>query len=193
LICLLIRNDSLQYNQPHITKLLKHCKKGKQSAQFEIYKLYYKAMYNTSFRILKNSFEAEDVMQESFLVAFTKLGTFKGEVAFGSWLKRIVINKSISQLRKNNKFDTITLDIVPEPNQEIAYAAEYKGLSVKEIKEAIAQLKNNYRLVLTLNLIEGYDSEEISEIMNISYQNSRTMLSRARSSLRKILIVNYEG
>jgi len=151
-------------------------------------------MYNASFRILKNSFEAEDVMQESFLVAFTKLGTFKGEVTFGSWLKRIVINKSISQLRKNNKFDTIILDIVAEPNEEITHAAaEYTGLSVKDIKEAIAQLKNNYSLVLTLNLIEGYDSEEISEIMNISYQNSRTMLSRAKSSLKKILIVNYEG
>ncbi len=99
----------MQSNNQHITELLHRCKNGERSAQFEIYKLYYKAMYNTSFRILKDSFEAEDVMQESFLVAFTKLGTFKGDVAFGAWLKRIVINKSITQIRKSHKFDQVTL------------------------------------------------------------------------------------
>ncbi len=151
-------------------------------------------MYNTSLRVLKDSFEAEDVMQESFLVAFTKLGTFKGEVTFGSWLKRIVINKSISQLRKNNRFETVTLDVVPELNEVTEYDNnEYTQLSVQEIKDAISQLKDNYSLMLTLNLIEGYDSEEISQIMNISYQNSRTMLSRAKSKLKKVLTVNYEG
>ena len=192
MLCLLDRNDSLQYNQPHITKLLKHCKNGKQSAQFEIYKLYYKAMFNTSLRILKNSVEAEDVMQESFLVAFTKLSTFKGEVTFGSWLKRIVINKSISAVRKNNKYDFVSLDIVPEASEEIGDNTEYSSVNATEITEAIHQLKDNYRLIINLNLIEGYDTEEIAQIMNISYQNSRTMLSRAKKKLRKLVTVHYE-
>jgi len=94
----------LPNNNQHIANLLERCLQNEQSAQFEIYKRYYRAMYNTSLRILKDSFEAEDVMQESFLTAFNKLGTFKGEVAFGAWLKRIVINKSITQYRKNNRF-----------------------------------------------------------------------------------------
>ena len=183
----------MQSNNQHITELLHRCKNGERSAQFEIYKLYYKAMYNTSFRILKDSFEAEDVMQESFLVAFTKLGTFKGDVAFGAWLKRIVINKSITQIRKSHKFDHVTLEVIPDQIEENKEDSEYTMLKAKDILEGINQLKDNYRLAITLNLIEGYDYEEIGEIMNISYQNSRTIISRAKNKLRQLLVVNYEG
>lgn len=152
-------------------------------------------MYNTSFRILKDSFEAEDVMQESFLVAFTKLSTFKGEVTFGSWLKRIVINKSITQLRKNNKHKEVSLDVVAEQSEfdiDTIDSDDYIMLKAKDISQAINQLKDNYRLALTLNLIEGYDYEEIAEIMNITYQNSRTTISRAKNKLRQLLVLNYE-
>ncbi len=187
MICLSNRNDPLHTKNQHITNLLQRCIKGEQSAQFEIYKLYYKAMFNTSLRILKNSFEAEDVMQESFLVAFTKLGTFKGEVTFGSWLKRIVINKSITQLRKNNKYEEVSLDKVAEQSENEVDNAEYTMIKAKDISESINQLKDNYRIALTLNLIEGYDYEEIAEIMKITYQNSRTTISRAKNKLRQLL------
>lgn len=184
----------MQNNNQHITQLLQRCKNGEQSAQFEIYKLYYKAMFNTSLRILNDSFEAEDVMQESFLVAFTKLSTFKGEVSFGAWLKRIVINKSITQLRKNKKFDHVPLEVVTEKGDYDGNGnEEYSTLSMKVILGAINQLKDNYKVALTLNLIEGYDYEEISDIMKISYQNSRTIISRAKNKLRQLLVVNYEG
>ena len=179
-------------NNQHIAKLLERCLTGEHSAQFEIYKLYYKAMYNTAHRILKDSFEAEDVMQESFLTAFIKLGTFKGEVAFGAWLKRIVINKSITQFRKNNKVKEVGLDVVPEQASHDTEETAYTMLSVKDITNSINQLKDNYRVALTLNLIEGYDYEEIAEIMNITYQNSRTTISRAKNKLRQLLVVNYE-
>jgi len=150
-------------------------------------------MYNTSLRILKDSFEAEDVMQESFLTAFTKLGTFKGEVAFGAWLKRIVINKSITQYRKNSKVKEVGLDVVPEQADKDITETEYTLLSVNDITNNINQLKDNYRVALTLNLIEGYDYEEIAGIMNITYQNSRTTISRAKSKLRQLLEMSYEG
>lgn len=182
----------MQKNNQHIAKLLERCLKGQSSAQFEIYKLYYKAMYNTSLRILKDSFEAEDVMQESFLTAFNKLGTFKGEVAFGAWLKRIVINKSITQFRKNSKVKEVGLDVVAEQSNNEEEEAEYTLLSVKDITNSINQLKDNYRVALTLNLIEGYDYEEIAEIMDITYQNSRTTISRAKNKLRQLLVVSYE-
>jgi len=149
-------------------------------------------MYNTALRILKDSFEAEDVMQESFLTAFTKLGTFKGKVAFGAWLKRIVINKSITQYRKNNKVKEVGLDVVAEQTDTNIEETEYNLLSVQDIKGSINQLKDNYRIALTLNLIEGYDYEEISEIMDITYQNSRTTISRAKNKLRKLLVMSYE-
>ncbi len=175
----------MQHTNQHISNLLLRCKNGEQSAQFEIYKSYYRAMYNTALRILNNSFEAEDMMQESFLIAFTKLGTFKGEVTFGSWLKRIVINKCLTQLKKNNRFEEVKLEVIKEDvEEEIIKNYEIKP---QIILETINGLKDNYRIALNLHLIEGYDYEEISGIMNITYENSRTTISRAKSKLRKLL------
>jgi RNA polymerase sigma-70 factor (ECF subfamily) len=167
---------------------------GKQSAQLEIYNRYYKAMYNTAFRIVKDSAEAEDVMQESFLSAFTKLHTFKGDVTFGAWLKRIVINNSIYHYKKQQKNRTADLDDVMykvEDNDGVASDQNgYTELKAQKVMETMKSLKDNYRVSLTLHLIEGYDYEEISEIMNISYANCRTTISRAKESLRKKLTLN---
>ncbi|MDT0553840.1 RNA polymerase sigma factor [Urechidicola vernalis] len=179
----------MQHTNQHTSELLLRCKNGEQSAQFEIYKLYYKAMYNTALRILNNSFEAEDMMQESFLIAFTKLGTFKGEVAFGAWLKRIVINKCLTQLKKNNRFEEVKLEV--KRNESVEEVIETESLEPKLILNAINGLKDNYRIALNLHLIEGYDYEEISEIMDISYENSRTTISRAKSKLRTTLTTQY--
>ena len=89
----------------HTNILIERCKKGDKAAQFTIYKQYYKAMYNTALRIVNDSFEAEDIMQESFLAAFTKLHTFSENVTFGAWLKKIVINNSLTALKKNNRIE----------------------------------------------------------------------------------------
>ena len=183
----------MQTKEVNINQLLSQCELGVQSAQLEVYKRYYKAMYNTALRILKDSFEAEDVMQESFLVAFTKLSTFKKEVAFGAWLKRIVINRSLTQLKKNKRIDEVSLDVIPDTEEEEIENTDYAAVKAKEIVATINQLKDNYRVALTLNLIEGYDYEEVAEIMKITYQNSRTTISRAKNKLRKLLVVSYEG
>ncbi len=175
----------------HTDVLLQLCKEGKQSAQLEIYNRYYKAMYNTAFRIVKDSAEAEDVMQESFLNAFTKLHTFKGEVTFGSWLKRIVINNSIYHYRKQQKKNEVALDEVlykVEDNDGIASDHVFTELKAQKVLETMKLLKENYRVSLTLHLIEGYDYEEISTLMNMSYANCRTTISRAKESLRKKMI-----
>jgi len=176
----------LQHKNQHIDQLLQKCKNGEQSAQLEIYKRYYRAMYNTALRILNNSFDAEDMMQESFLIAFTKLSTFKGEVTFGAWLKRIVINNSLTALKKNNRLNTVPLEKVDlkEVNEE---KQDYSFLKASDILNKVALLKNNYKIALTLNLIEGYDYEEIAQIMDISYENSRTTVSRAKNKLRQLL------
>lgn len=183
----------MQEKQKHITTLLQACKKGNQPAQFEIYKLYYGAMYNTALRIMHNSFEAEDIMQEAFLSAFTKLETFKGEVTFGAWLKRIVINKCLTQLKKNSRFDEVKLELVENKtamdDEQILNNEnmDFNTLKAKAVMDTIGTLKENYRVALTLCLIEGYDNEEVSKIMNISNENCRTTISRAKSKLRIML------
>ncbi len=184
------------HNQkPNIAQLIKSCLKGDQSAHTEIYRCYYKAMYNTAYRILNDSFEAEDIMQESFLTAFSKLSTFKSEskydknfVPFGSWLKRIVINKSLTQLKKNKKFEFQNNDLKPienisESKDEITEIDE--KITVKQILESINKLKQNYRLVLTLSLIEGFDNEEIAQILKTNNQQVRTTISRAKKKLKE--------
>ena len=153
----------------------------------EVYKLYFKAMYNTSFRILKDEFEAEDMMQEAFLTAFTKLKSFKGEVAFGAWLKRIVINKSLTQLKKKNKYNDVKLEIVHQQEIEDAPISN-NNLKANNVLTQLNNLKENYRLVLTLNLIEGYDYEEIAQILNYTNENVRTTISRAKKKLKQVLL-----
>ncbi len=177
----------------NIEQLVKLCISGNQSAQLEIYNRYYKAMYNTSLRIVKNSFEAEDIMQDSFLLAFTKLKSLKDVKIFGAWLKRIVINNSIYHYKKNNKNPEVPLDDilykVEDSNDGIDSSYEFTTIKAREILNTMKTLKDNYRIALTLNLIEGYDYEEISEIMNISNANCRTTISRAKESLRQKLLV----
>ncbi len=172
-------------------QLVKLCKSGNQSAQLEIYNRYYKAMYNTSFRIVKNSFEAEDIMQDSFLLAFTKLETLKEAKIFGPWLKRIVINNSIHHYKKNNKNHDVPLDDVLFKVEDTSIGIdsdyEFTNLKAKAVLNTMKLLKDNYRIALTLNLIEGFDYEEISEIMNITQVNCRTTISRAKESLRQKL------
>lgn len=155
----------------------------------QVYKAYYKAMYNSAFRILKDEFEAEDIIQEAFLTAFTKLNTFKGEVTFGAWLKRIVINKSLTQLKKNNRYDEVKLEVIPN-YEEKEVVVDYDSLEVKNILNHIKNLKDNYRLVLTLNLIEGYDYDEIAQILDYTNENVRTTISRAKKKLKQVILAN---
>ncbi len=186
----------MSHKKENTDVLVQLCLQGKQSAQLEIYNRYYKAMYNTSLRIVKDSAEAEDVMQESFLNAFTKLHTFKGEVTFGSWLKRIVINNSIYHYRKQRKKNEVDLDDVMykvEDNDGVVSDHDHAitELKAQKVMETMNLLKDNYRVSLTLHLIEGYDYEEISKIMDISYANCRTTISRAKQSLRNKLTIAY--
>lgn len=146
-------------------------------------------MYNSALRILKNEFEAEDLMQEAFLSAFTKLNDFKEEVTFGAWLKRIVINKSLTQLKKNNRYNEVKMEIVTNDVEEVTNV-NYNTLNTKDILSAINSLRDNYRIILTLSLIEGYDNEEIAQILNYSNENVRTTISRAKNKLKGILTQN---
>ncbi len=177
---------------PRHLDLVEACKRGDQKAQFEMYRLYNAAMYNTTLRIVGDSDDAEDVMQEAFLKAFEKLDTYRGAVSFGAWLKRIVINKALDFLRV--KKEQLSLEdtgevgeMVDEPvdTGEVEYRAE-------AIKKAIYDLPEGYRVVLSLILLEGYDHEEVSAILNISNATSRTQYHRAKKRLIELLKRNSD-
>jgi RNA polymerase sigma-70 factor (ECF subfamily) len=165
--------------------ILDGCKVGDQKAQFQIYKLYYKAMYNTSLRIVNDTMEAEDIMQESFLSAFEKIDTYSGTVSFGAWLKKIVINRSLDALGKRKAvFEDIESHAgIRDESHEDSVRSEEIDVKVEEVKEAIESLPDGYRVILSLYLLEGYDHDEIAEIMKISSSTSRSQLSRAKQKL----------
>jgi len=165
--------------------LIDGCKNCDQKAQFQIYKLYYKAMYNTSLRIVNNTMEAEDIMQESFLSAFEKIDTYSGTVSFGAWLKRIVINRSLDALGKRKAvFEDIETHIgIRDESNDENDRNEDLDVKINEVKDAIEHLPDGYRVILSLYLLEGYDHDEIAEILNISSSTSRSQLSRARQKL----------
>ena len=165
--------------------LIDGCKTGDQKAQFQIYKLYYKAMFNTSLRIVNETMEAEDIMQESFLSAFEKIETYSGTVSFGAWLKKIVINRSLDALnRRKAIFEDIDIHIgIKDSSGEDLAQKEELDIRVEEVKEAINRLPDGYRIILSLYLLEGYDHDEIAEILSISSSTSRSQLSRAKQKL----------
>lgn len=179
----------------HIDELLEKCRLGDERAQMMVYKKYSKAMYNTAFRIVKHSAEAEDIIQECFLKAFRKLDTYQGTSTFGAWLKKIVVNESINAYNKNIKYQEVSYNDefkhAADENPGISSEEEQENPRVKQILRSLNSLKENYRVTLTLHLIEGYDYEEICEILNISNANCRTTISRAKESLRKKLM-SYE-
>ncbi|KAA1246922.1 RNA polymerase sigma factor [Aquimarina sp. RZ0] len=170
-------------------QLIEKCRNHDQNAQMEIYNRYYKAMYNASYRIIKDSAEAEDVMQEAFLTAFTKLPMLEDDKMFGSWLKKIVINSSLTISRKRNTQGNVPLETVEYAltDTEGIVQQDITTIKANNVLNTLGQLKESYSTVLSLHLIEGYDYEEICEIMNISYSNCRTLISRAKESLRKKL------
>jgi RNA polymerase sigma factor (sigma-70 family) len=165
--------------------ILDACKDGDQKAQFQIYKLYYKAMYNTSLRIVNDTMEAEDIMQEAFLSAFEKIDTYSGTVSFGAWLKKIVINRSLDALGKRKAvFEDIESHVgIRDESHEESARNEELDVKVEEVKEAIENLPDGYRVILSLYLLEGYDHDEIAEILKISSSTSRSQLSRAKQKL----------
>jgi RNA polymerase sigma factor (sigma-70 family) len=169
-------------------ELVERCKNGDARSYEALYRQYSKAMYNTSLRIVNNTADAEDVLQEAFLDAFRSLHDFHYRSTFGAWLKKIVINKSINVLRtrKVNLVDMETTD-VHAVNEEETINEEEIHYRVEEVKKTIGKLPDGYRTVLSLYLLEGYDHEEISQILNISHNTVRTQYVRAKQKLLSII------
>ncbi|MEJ6546466.1 MAG: RNA polymerase sigma factor [Flavobacteriaceae bacterium] len=183
----------MSLNKPkYITPLIEDCLAKKQQAQLELYLKYYKAMYNTALRIVKDQAWAEDIMQESFLSAFQKLDQFSGLVTFGAWLKKIVINKSLVVYKKQKKETHTSIENL-DYKMEVVLELEDSDKAALNKKKArliilaIESLNENYRLSLSLHLLEGLTHEEVSEVLGISNANCRTTFSRAKEQLRKKL------
>ncbi len=176
--------ESVELNNPK--ELIEACLRGDRMAQYRLYQQYAKAMLNVSYRMLNNREDAEDVLQEAFTDAFRRLSGFRYESTFGAWLKRIVINRCINSMRKK-KADLQFFDdmhVFAQKAEEEVVAAE---LSAESVKKAMKELPTGSRMIFSLYLLEGYDHNEISEILDISVSNSKTQYMRARQRVKEIL------
>lgn len=169
-------------------QLVAECRQGSRRACHELYRLYAKAMLNAAFRVVGNIAEAEDAVQDAFVDAFNRIKDFRQETTFGLWLKQIVIHRSINLLRKRKlawvELQEEQLDNLPDGETEDNDELQYKAA---QIKEAINELPDGYRVVISLYLLEGYDHEEIGQVLNISENTSRTQFMRAKRKLVEIL------
>ena len=176
------------------TDIIEKCRQNDRKAQLQLYAQYCDGMYVVANRFVKDSMEAEDIVQEAFIKAFSKLHQYKAEVTFGAWLKRIVVNKSIDLLKSKKKqlqeLDEVHLKIVDDFDDE--WLVE-DHITIEDVKLAIEQLPEKYKYVVMLYLIEGYDHQEISEILDITEIASRTQLSRGKTKLQELLTPKYNG
>jgi len=166
--------------------VVERCRLGDRKAQYELYKLYAKAMLNVAYRITNNQAEAEDVLQEAFLSAFRHIHAYKGDATFGSWLKRIVVHQALGIVRKRKvRFDEIgERDYADDDTRTDEREMEWE---VSRVRKAIGQLPDGYRVVLSLYLLEGYDHQEIADILGITESTSKSQYSRARQKLLQLL------
>ncbi len=168
-------------------EIIELSKTGNPKAQYQLYKLYSKAMFNICVRMLNSIEEAEDLLQESFTDAFMKLNSFRYESSFGAWLKRIVINKCINTINKK-KVDLVFQDQPVEPDTRDE-DVDYRGIDmdVQRIHHAVGKLPDGYRVIFSLYALEGYDHGEISQIMNISESTSKSQYLRAKQKIKELL------
>lgn len=170
--------------------LIRKCREGDSRSQYRLYKMYSKAMFNIAIRLLANRMDAEDILQEAFVSAFRKIGDFRGDSAFGAWLKRIVINHCISFLKsKKQLFDDFSenYENLPDENPEndnCRFEPEF-------LHEMIKSLPDGSRIVLNLFLLEDYKHREIAQMLGISESTSKSQYQRALMLLKEKLVV-YE-
>ncbi len=174
----------LEQIEKHIHhQLIERARQFDRQAQGELYRNYSKAMFHTSLRIVADQFMAEDIMQDAFIAAFRKIKDLDDNRNFGSWLKRMVVNYSLNQVNREKRISEKLTEIELEPSAE----NDSLEAEVQEVKQAMKQLARQYQIVFSLHLIEGYDHEEISEILGISASASRSHYSRAKKKVREIV------
>ena len=174
---------------------IRRAQQGDAEAFERIYRLHNRRVYALCLRMVGNTAEAEDLTQEAFLQLFRKIGTFRGESAFSTWLHRLAVNVVLMRLRKKTLAQT-SLEEVTEPDEDVGGPRKDIGgpdlrlsgsVDRVNLERAVEQLPPGYRSVFVLHDVQGYEHNEIATIMNCSIGNSKSQLHKARMRLRQLL------
>ncbi len=172
-----------------IRPVIELAREGDEQAMHQLYDQYAKAMLNTAYRILNNVEDAEDVLQESFINVFTRLHQYNYQSSFGAWVKRIVVNRSIDELKKKQRSLVLTQNEANEPEFTLENEKENNFVlndKLDLVYKALHALPDGYRTVFSLYMLEGYDHNEIAEILNIGVSTSISQLSRAKQKIKSL-------
>lgn len=177
--------------QTHIHQpLVNRAKQQDRAAQSELFRLYAPAMFAVAMRILNHREEAEDCLQECFIDAFQKLDSFREESGFGSWMKRIVMNRSINILKKK-KPTALDVELIGDIREEEESEVELPYYTAVQVKEAVGKLSDGYRAVFSLYMFEDLPHKEIAGMLGITESTSKSQLNRAKKQLKQLLL-SYE-
>lgn len=161
-------------------------------AAFElIYERYHRRTYSLCLRMTSSQTEAEDLTQEVFIQLFRKIGSFRGDSAFSTWLHRLTVNQVLMHFRRRSVKNERTSEDGEMPEQTVRGSADPNKMQVVDriaLKNAIAELPNGYRNVFVLHDVEGFEHEEVARIMGISIGTSKSQLHKARLKLRGLLV-----
>ena len=166
--------------------MIEGCKKGDRQAQKLLYDRFSGKMYALCCRYVKDKMEAEDVLVTAFTKILDRIDQYKSEGSFEGWIRRVIVNESLSYLRRNKSM-YIETDIEAadhEPN----YDRLENHLEAQDLLQVISELPSGYRIVFNLFAIDGYSHKEISKQLGINENTSKSQLSRARSLLQKRLL-----
>lgn len=170
--------------------LAQSASKGDMVAFEELYKRHHRRVYSICLRMLQNSSEAEDLTQDVFIQLYRKIGSFRGDSAFTTWLHRMTVNQVLMHFRKRNvKFEKTTEE-GETPDQIVSGTANPEKMRIVDkiaLDNAIAQLPNGYKNVFMLHDVEGFEHEEVARILGCSVGTSKSQLHKARLKLQKLL------
>jgi RNA polymerase sigma-70 factor (ECF subfamily) len=169
-----------------IEQLIHECSKNNTKAQEQVYRLLAPKLFSVCLKYSRNYEEAQDNLQESFLIIFDKINQYKNSGPFEGWAKRIVINYVLQQYRKQNVFEIVSEKIPAEEELEI----DDDSISLEFLTKIIQELPDRYRLVFNLYVLDGYSHKEISEMLGINIGTSKSNLARAKAILKTKIDVN---
>lgn len=177
--------------KPSVIYLIESCRKGSRKAQLELYRRYAAFLYPSCLRMTGNSQDAEEVMQDTFLKILTRLDKYRQDISFVAWMQRIAIHTALDFLRCHRQpvWEELTEQTPVPPEEE----EEEPAYSVSEIKKGMEKLPDGYRIVLSLMLFEGYDTEEIAAILQIRPVSVRSQYMRARKKLQDLIKRSHHG